>query len=425
MQTPFANSVFRTTLADNAESITELVWLVEEGPAEFKPFILSSYSGGGRLARLSESSPEKPRNDARMLRLLLEAESDVSHRLVDRSVHFERLGLSNMWFEGRAADMNHSLVISALYISIPLEDGRYLEVWLAPSLSFRKGLMPLFILGAIVITTGLSLSLVLSLVFLRPIRRLETEAESIDFALAGQGITVEGPIELRRISGAFNKMHSRLVALLTERQRMLSAVAHDIRTGITRLRLRLDDKDTISSSELDKDMVQIETLVSDMLAYARAEDPRGPRELIKLRSFLRDLVIGSPYKLELSAADFVDTYEQIIGDPVSLRRLFDNLVENAHRYGDGLIEVTCTRDDDGTWISINDNGPGVPEEKLEQIFEPFQRLEGSRSRLTGGTGLGLGIAKAIANAHGASLTLENRNPKGLSAKVFFPKTVMT
>jgi len=115
----------------------------------------------------------------------------------------------------------------------------------------------------------------------------------------------------------------------------------------------------------------------------------------------------------------------IAGDPVALRRLFENLIENARRYGGGRIAVRVLTAGDGREIRIEDDGPGLPADQLEAVFQPFLRGEASRNRATGGTGLGLGIAKSIARAHGATLRLENRPEGGLAAIVRFPAHLRT
>ena len=115
----------------------------------------------------------------------------------------------------------------------------------------------------------------------------------------------------------------------------------------------------------------------------------------------------------------------IVGDPVALRRLFENLIENARRYGGGEIAVRLVKLAGGREVRIEDNGPGLPEDQLDTVFEPFRRGENSRSRETGGIGLGLGIARAIARAHGAKLRIENRPEGGLVAIVHFPECLST
>jgi signal transduction histidine kinase len=200
---------------------------------------------------------------------------------------------------------------------------------------------------------------------------------------------------------------------------MVAAIAHDVRTGITKIRLRMDERGAVSAHEIEGDIAQMEALITDMLAYARAQSPSGPQELIRLDSFVGDLADAAPHPICLClppAEDFI-----IVGDPVALRRLFDNLIENARRYGGDEIVVRVVATGGGREVRIEDNGPGLPDGQLETVFQPFQRGEISRNRTTGGTGLGLGIARAIAKAHGATLHLENRPKGGLAAILHFPE----
>jgi signal transduction histidine kinase len=424
LQTPISRPLFKTALAENAGNLSELTWLIEKGPPEFETFVLSAYNGGGRFAQVTDNAPSALKASLDFQQILEGAESDVSHRFGGRAIHFEQIGARELFVEGRAAGMDHVFVAAALFVVIPLEDGRHLNIWLAPSLAFMKGVFPVFMIAMVLITVGLILSVALSFLFLRPIRRLEREAESVDFAMAGQGVTIAGPIELRRISKAFNRMHERLVGLLNERQHMMAAIAHDIRTGLTRVRLRLDAPNALSQADLEHDLGQVETLISDMMAYARADDPNGPRELIRLGSFVQDLATKSPYGARFENQCCTDIENiQLVADPVSLRRLFDNLLENANRYGHGEIAIVMSDDAHDIMVAINDNGPGIPEDDLETVFQPFRRLEGSRNRESGGSGLGLGIARSIARAHGATITLKNGATGGLCAQVQFPRTI--
>jgi len=141
--------------------------------------------------------------------------------------------------------------------------------------------------------------------------------------------------------------------------------------------------------------------------------------------FLSQTAADAPTGVTFSSTLDGESEFTIAGDPVALRRLFENLLENARRYGGGEISLTASIEAGGLMVRIEDNGPGIPDDQLEAVFKPFQRLETSRNRATGGTGLGLGIARSVAMAHGASLWLENRREGGLAAIVRFPKDMRT
>ena len=133
-------------------------------------------------------------------------------------------------------------------------------------------------------------------VTLRPIRQLEQDAAEVELGGTGTAISETGPAELRRISAALNRMRERLSVLIREREQMVAAIAHDVRTGLTRIRLRMDERGAVSADEIESDIAQMEALITDMLAYARAESPSGPRVLIRLDEFV---VAVARYRLTL------------------------------------------------------------------------------------------------------------------------------
>ncbi|MEO0698600.1 MAG: ATP-binding protein, partial [Pseudomonadota bacterium] len=169
---------------------------------------------------------------------------------------------------------------------------------------------------------------------------------------------------------------------------------------------------------------QMERLISDMLAYARAETPVVEPELIELRKFVTDMAGAAPFPVAIAQDNEDDTFV-IAGNSLAVGRLFENLFENARRYGAGSVWLTLDHVPQGLAITIEDNGPGIPPAELDHVFEPFYRGEGSRNRGTGGAGLGLGIARAIAHSHGAQITLVNRDEGGLRACVTFPEALRT
>ncbi|WP_054111199.1 ATP-binding protein [Brevundimonas sp. AAP58] len=416
-------ALYPRALTDNAESIAELVWLVENSPEEIQPFILSAYGGGYRTAAISEDFADGLQPRAGMRARLASSQSEVASRLTDREIRFQALGVLGLQSRLRQEGAAPLVGTAALQIAIKLKDGRIVNIWLVPALTLSRPSAALVASGFLLVLLSVALGLAIAAVTLRPIRRLELDAERVELGDAGSGVSETGPAELRRVSAALNRMRDRLTGLIREREQMVAAIAHDVRTGITRIRLRMDERGAVSAKEIEGDIAQMEALITDMLAYARAQSPSGPQELIRLDSFVADMSNAAPYPIKLVAPldeDFV-----IVGDPVALHRLFENLMENARRYGGGKITVRVIATEGGREVRIEDDGPGLPEDQLETLFQPFQRGENSRNRATGGTGLGLGIARAIAKAHGASLHLENRPEGGLVAIVRFPQDLLT
>ncbi|MEL6364244.1 MAG: ATP-binding protein [Pseudomonadota bacterium] len=424
-QTPAVFELLPMGLADNADSIAELVWLVEQVPEDIEPYVLAVYEGGGRTATIrSDFDDARFVPSARLRRILNQGESDAISRLADRDIRFRRIGLRELR-SARSDDGSAAPVAASMFqISIELNDGRVLEIRMRPATFFAERSFFLLIAIVCVVAVAAAVGLALAAIAFRPLQRLEREAEAIGGVDAPARLSESGPTEIRRVAAAINRMRSRLGELTREREHMASAVAHDIRTGITRIRLRSSAAETIDAASIESDLAQMERLTSDMLAYARAEEPSAPREIINLREFVADIAADCPMCKD--PAQLLSTRQfQIVGDPVALRRLFHNLLENARRYAGGVASIRMERADGGLIVSVEDDGPGMPEDELENAFQPFQRGETSRSKDTGGTGLGLGIARSIARAHGANLTLRNRPGGGLSACVVFPSNLET
>lgn len=424
MQTPVLTKFFYPrVLSDSADSIAELVWLLETSPEAIDPFILSVYEGGYRSAVISGGFSGGLEPNAEFQAKLVEGESDVAASLEGRDIRFETLGFIQLQERLSQEGAKAKRVTSALQVAVELRDGRILNVWLAPALTFSRQPVAIAATGLILLLLSVALGLAVAAVTLRPIRQLEQDAARVELDEASAAISETGPAELRRVSAALNRMRERLTGLIREREQMVAAIAHDVRTGITRIRLRMDARGAVYADEIEGDIAQMEALITDMLAYARAESPSGPRELIPIDRFVRAMADAALHPIELSLPQEMEY--TIVGDPVALRRLFENLIENARRYGGGEIAVRLVSVAGGREVRIEDNGPGLPDDQLETVFQPFQRGESSRNRDTGGTGLGLGIARAIARAHGAKLRIENRPEGGLAAIVFFPETLRT
>ena len=232
---------------------------------------------------------------------------------------------------------------------------------------------------------------------------------------------IAGPAEANRASAALQKMQQRLDSYVTDRTRMLAAIAHDLRTPLTRLAFRIESVDPPLSDAMARDVEEMQQMLAETMRFARADALAGPRELLDLSetgaevaeelSLTRAGICFNPANLPLP----------ISADRIALRRLLANLIENALAYGGNAV-VTAYRAERGAIgvLDIDDNGPGIPEDAIERLFEPFQRLEVSRSRGTGGIGLGLPIARSVARAHGGDVVLMNRPEGGIRARLTLP-----
>jgi signal transduction histidine kinase len=258
----------------------------------------------------------------------------------------------------------------------------------------------------------------------RPLHVLANAAEDLGRDIRRPPLKEDGPSEVRQAARAFNRMQAGLQRYLDDRVRLLAAISHDLKTPITRMRLRtelLDDEDT--RARFEKDLGEMESMVGEALEFMRGEGGAEAARPIDVNALLESLQadeqeLGHAVRIEgRAAAPFVGRAQQ-------LKRCLANLIANAIRYG-GQSTIRVEDSAASLTLRVLDDGPGIPENELERVFEPFYRLEESRSRGTGGTGLGLGIARNIARAHGGDLVLRNRPAGGLEAVLTLPRQAGT
>ena len=233
----------------------------------------------------------------------------------------------------------------------------------------------------------------------------------------------EGVKEIRNASHSFNLMREQVLGNLEERNRMISAMTHDLRTPLTKLQLRLERVQPQELREkLQATTAEMSSIIVQGLEFARSLTTNEKPIRLELVSFLQSLVddatdVGGKVALQCEGIGVEETVV-VSARTLCLRRCLENLISNANKYA-GEAKVVLQKDAEGVVISVLDNGPGIPEEKLETVFEPYYRLESSRNSTTGGTGLGLCIARNMAALNGAELTLTNREEGGLCAQVRF------
>lgn len=250
----------------------------------------------------------------------------------------------------------------------------------------------------------------------RPLSVLARAADELGRDLHRPPLPERGPLEVRAAIAAFNTMQARLRDYIYERTRILTALSHDLRTPITRLRLRaelLDDE--ALKAKFVHDLQEMESMTGATLAFLRGFEEGEPVQSVDLMALLESLqtdCLDTGYDVQLEGW----VAGPVLLRPRALRRCLDNLVTNAVRYGGGgRVRVGVEQAGADVVIRVRDTGPGIPEAELEKVFEPYYRLEGARSREGGGTGLGLSIARNIAELHGGSLLLRNHPDGGLEA----------
>jgi len=255
----------------------------------------------------------------------------------------------------------------------------------------------------------------------RPLRTFAAAAENLGRDINVAPLPITGSRELRRASKAFNNMQKRVQRMIDDRSLMLAAIAHDLRTVLTRLRLRAEFiEDLEQQAKAEADIEEMQAMLDAGLAFARGETEVEERRLVDLAHLTRGLTE------DLAQTDGPARYSGPASlsyrcGPHEMRRAVSNLIRNAIAYG-SEADVHLAQGPNGVVLSISDKGPGIPADLHEQVFQPFFRVEGSRNRETGGTGLGLAIARTIARRHGGDIQLHNRPNGGLVVELTLPAT---
>ena len=304
--------------------------------------------------------------------------------------------------------------------SLALADGRWLNVAVGPppgAPAWAPAFMAVFLLSAlgiaaVAVFTGRRIA--------KPMRGLAAAAGRLGRGEAVEDLSEAGPVEIRETVRAFNLMRTRLDRYVRDRTAMLAAVSHDLRTPITGLRLHAEFvEDAETKAKIVAALDEMQRMTEETLAFIREDMWQEETRTVDLHALL-DSVAADLVELGRDIAVADSGRVLVACRAVALRRALRNLLENAAAYG-GRATARIERDDEEVRVVVEDEGPGVPEADLERVFEPFVRLEASRSRDTGGSGLGLAIARGIVRGHGGDIVLANRAEGGLRATVALPQ----
>ncbi|WP_337186656.1 ATP-binding protein [Phenylobacterium sp.] len=252
----------------------------------------------------------------------------------------------------------------------------------------------------------------------KPIQVFAQAAERLGRDPKAPPLALKGPAEIGVAARAFNEMQERLQRYVEDRTAMVGAIAHDLRTPLTRLRFRIEGLPDDQRAKYAADLDQMEAMIAATLAFVRDATRPGERTPLELSSLIESLC---DEMAETGAKAEAEPGEKVVleGDPMALRRLFANLLENAVKFG-GQARARVFREAGHAVVEIDDDGPGIPAADTEKVFEPFYRREPSRNRQTGGIGLGLAVVRSIARGHGGDVSLINRQGGGLRARVLLP-----
>lgn len=274
----------------------------------------------------------------------------------------------------------------------------------------------LWLLGSVLLAAPLGALFARRLV--APIRAFAEAAERLGRDPRAPALAAEGPAEIGAAARAFNEMQGRLRCYVEDRTAMVGAIAHDLRTPLTRLAFRLEAAPEELRVKAAADIAEMEAMIAAALAFVHDATRPAARVPVELASLVESVATDAAETG--SDAAFEGRGPLVVqADPVSLRRAVGNLVVNACRYG-VRARVRVRRDGERAIVEVEDDGPGLPAGELGRVFEPFYRADRSRGRGTGGTGLGLAVVRAIVLAHDGEIALENRREGGLLARVTLP-----
>jgi signal transduction histidine kinase len=307
---------------------------------------------------------------------------------------------------------------ASLLGSVRLEDGSYAVFSAALVPSAIPNIAAPLLIGSLVFASTTIVAILVLRMINAPLRRLADAADRFGDQQWAP-LPEQGPFEIVQVQRAFNAMGRRIHRLITDRTQALAAVSHDLRTPISRLRLRCGLlPDAEMRAEWERDLAEMEMMIESTLAFLRGdEDAEEPRltDLASLLTTLVDAAADAGHRAQLSAPRHCN----VMVRPVGVKRAFANLIDNAIMYG-GCARVALHGDGRNVRVVIDDDGPGIPDADLQHVFEPFRRLEASRNRSTGGVGLGLAIAHRVFERESGSIRLSNRREGGLRAEVLLP-----
>ncbi len=429
-----------------AQRVANLSRLVDEAPADWRPRIVAALSDPTFRVALTAQPPQLPQSDAEGAAKAVEdyVRQQLPER-PDRQVRvavlappdgppgapfgppFDRRPLPGM-MGGLGGMGMHGMMgpgfgpfggWRGLQVAVQLNDGQWLSFATAlpqgaPSVSWQF-IISMVLMGVIV----LAVSAWAVRRVTAPLGLLSAAADRLGRDVTAEPLAETGTAEMQRAARAFNRMQDRLRRLIESRTQMLAALSHDLRTPLTLLRLRTEE--VADAGERDKMLATIgemDEMIGSTLAFARDEVHAEPRRKVDIAALLESLVddmadAGLPVTMTPAAPLIHDC------QPGALKRALTNLLDNAVKYGKSARTAVAGAGD-SVDITIDDDGPGIPEAELAKVFQPFYRVEDSRSRDTGGTGLGLAIAQAIVQAQGGELTLTNRPGGGLRAAIKLP-----
>jgi signal transduction histidine kinase len=376
----------------------------------------------GRALTVKFASQPPPRPTEGRRRLKFRADLAAALGIDPARIVVAQPGLRILAFKGggplQETRLDHPLLVGGFVLGVQVRDGRWLTV--KPAAGFGPDPWRQRVLLAVVLAAvGVSpLAWLFARRLAAPMTALATAAERLGRDPRAEPINIVGSSEVASAVRSFNEMQERLARYVADRTAMVGAIAHDLRTPLTRLRFRIEAAPDPLRAELANDIDEMDQMIGAALAFVRDGSREGPHCRVDLASVVETVMDEAALTGAKASVEHADRVV-VDGDPLALKRLTANLVNNALTFG-RRAQSRVYADNGMAVVEVDDEGPGMPEDELEAAFEPFHRLEASRSRNTGGIGLGLAVVRAIARAHGGDVKLANRQAGGLRARVSLP-----
>lgn len=412
-----------------AQRIANAARLVDDAPSEWRQRLISGLSDQSLQVTLTQkpaiAQADEPGPIAEAIRNYLAQQLKLAPSRQPIVLASEIQELPFGWGFGRGHGMGHGPMMHGLVqplglqVAVPLADGQWLAFATnlpAASAGFsRQFLISMLVMALFIIAISIWAARRLT----APLGTIAQAAQKLGSDVNAPPLPENGTIEMRQAAHAFNDMQARLRALIENRTRILAALSHDLRTPLTLLRLRAENVEGFD--ERDKMLATIkdmDAMIGATLNFAREEAAAEPRRSTDVSALVQSLVDDmADAGLDVTMAPAGPML--LVCQPAALKRALTNVIDNAVKYG-RRAHLLLRATENSIEIIIDDEGPGIPEDELKRVTQPFYRVEGSRNRNTGGVGLGLAIAQSIIQAHGGSLTLSNRSKGGLHVSLVLP-----
>jgi signal transduction histidine kinase len=409
-----AGAEYRLPLPDRVASI---VRLVENTPQEDRRILLQSLNSRDLTVRFEDQLTASDREDTRQFPAYRNAIDRYSKELAGREV-IGMIGIGPQKLSGLREGRDALEASFPMRLMIELNAGGWLVIETPDLLASRVRRLPFGFLAVLAGTIVAAMALWSIWQEVRPVRDMAKAARC--FADTGKPSPVipAGGHDVRELVLSFNEMQERIAALLANRTLVMSAMSHDVRTYLTRLRLRIEALEPQSREAAERTLADIQALLDDTLAFAEAgiaPDQVTPVDLAQLLETLLEAGQFPTDRIKLN----IDGHPIVSGHAGRLQRALVNLISNAIKYGSCADIHLCTSRDTAR-IEIADRGPGIPKEDRQRVFDPFYRRDSSRNRNIEGAGLGLAIASNILRNHGGFITLKDRPGGGLAVVIELP-----